>query len=164
MAELQVSQRYKLLQVAHESTVAGIAEMGDVMNVRSRRRERPPQYFFEVGTVDARSQPIGAHVLGRGEVVLSCVLHRKELSECPAKTRQQPVRVVLHGALWCLTLLNEVGNNLDDNVFRQSVEVDLQRMQGPVATPVVVQIDLYGLVPLINTVGEKVLNARVLSI
>ena len=96
-------------------------------------------------------------------MVLSRVLHGKQLGEGPAEARQQPIRVVLHRPFGCLALLHEVRDDLDDDVFRQSVQVELHRMPGPVAAPVVVQVDLHGLVLLVDAVGEEVLDAGILG-
>jgi hypothetical protein len=37
-----------------------------------------------------------------------------------------------------LALFDEVFNGLDDDVFRESMEVELDRMPRPVATPIII--------------------------
>ena len=51
--------------------------------------------------------------------------------------------------------------DLHDHVFGQPVQMELHRVPRPVASPVVVQVDLHRLVLLIDTLGEEVLNARI---
>jgi len=161
MIEIQVPQWNKLGEVPHKPAIAGIAEMGDVMDLRSRRRQRATQHLFQAWAVNARSEPIGTHILSCCQVILSRVLHRKALGERAAEARIKPVSIVLHRSLGCVVLFDEVSDDLKNEVFRQSVEVELHRMRRPIATPVVVEIDLYGLKPLIHAISEKILNARI---
>ncbi len=53
MVELQVSERHELRKVGHESALAGIPEVGDVVDLRSGRRQCAAQHFFEAGTIDS---------------------------------------------------------------------------------------------------------------
>src|SRR5262245_41552249 len=39
--------------------------------------------------------------------------------------------------------------------------MELDGMPGPVATPIVVQVDLHSLIPLIDAIGEKVLDTGI---
>ena len=144
--EFQISQRDELLQIGYESTFGWVAEMRDVVHVRGGWRERATQHLLEARPVDARPQPIGAHVFGGGQVVLSRVLHGKQFGKCPTEARQQPVSIVFHRPFRRVALLHEIRDDLDDDVFRQPVQVELHRMLGPVTTPVVVQVDLHRLV------------------
>ena len=83
--EFQVPHRDELFQVGHEAALAGIPEMRDVMNLGRCRRQHSPQHLLQRRPVDARSQPIGAHIIGAGRVVFSRVLHGKEFRKTPAK-------------------------------------------------------------------------------
>jgi len=87
MVEFQVSQRDKLLQIGYESTLGGVTKLRDVMHVRSLRGDRSSHHFLKTWPVDAWTKPIGAHVFGGSEVVLSRVLHGKEFSEGPPEAR-----------------------------------------------------------------------------
>lgn len=94
---------------------------------------------------------------------LSRVLHRKQLSETAAEARQQPIGIIIDRTLGTFAFLDEVLDHLGDDVFRQSVQVELDGVPGPVATPIVVQVDLHGFVLLIDAVRKQVLNTGVLG-
>ncbi len=138
MTKLQISQRYQLLQVGDESSLRRIAKVGDVVNVRGGCRERAPQNLFQAGTINTGPQPIGAHVVGRGQVILPRIRHGKQLREGPAKAGQKPVRIVLDRPFGRVMLLHEISDHFNDHVFRHSVQVELHRMLRPVAAPIVI--------------------------
>ena len=62
-----------------------------------------------------------------------------------------------------MALLDEVGDDLENDVFRQSVQVELHRMLRPVASPVIIQVNLNRFVLLIDTIGKELLNAEILG-
>ena len=161
MAEFQIGHRNELSQIGNEAVVGGIPEMRDVMSVGRRDEIAPLSTSSKIRPVDPWPQPIRAHVLRGREMVLSRVRHRKGLGERPAKTREQPVLVVVDRPLGSVANLHEVGDHLDHQVFRQTVKVNLDWMGGPITRPIVVQIDLNALILLIDALGEKFLNARI---
>src|SRR5262249_23437944 len=121
VVQLQISQGDKLVEIVHETAGAGIAKMGDVVNLRSRRRECTAKHFLEVRAINPGTEPIEAHVLGGRRVIFPRVLHGEILSEGPAKTREQPVSVVAYHWLGLLPLFDKIGDCLYDDVFREAV-------------------------------------------
>src|SRR5580700_10965955 len=96
-------------------------------------------------------------------MILSRVAHRKLFSERSTKAGEQPIRIVLHRPLGCLTLFNKIADDFDNHIFGKSVKMELDRVQGPVAFPIVIQTDLNGLILLINAVGKEILNSGILG-
>src|SRR6266581_2533389 len=101
------------------------------MRMRSAFGERSAQHFLKAGPVDSWPKPIRAHILGRGQMVLPRVLHGKGFCKRPAEACVKPVRIVLHRPLWCLPVLHEIGDDLDDQIVWQSVQMELHWMQRP---------------------------------
>src|SRR5262249_17227171 len=97
-------------------------------------------------------------------MIFASILHGKEFGEGSSKTRQQPVSIVRHRPLRPLALVSEISNYLDDDVFRQAMKMKLYGMLGPVAAPIVIQVDLQGLILLIHAFSKELLDARVLRI
>jgi hypothetical protein len=96
-------------------------------------------------------------------VVFPGVGHGEQLGEALAEARDQPVLVVANVTLGTVLLAHEVGDDLHDQVVGELVHVQLDRMGDPVATPVVVELDLDRLVLLVDVAGEEVLDAGVLG-
>jgi hypothetical protein len=59
-------------------------------------------------------------------------------------------------------LLHELRDDLDDEILRQRVEMELHGMRHPHAAPVVVELDLERLVAAVDPAREQLLHARVL--
>ena len=58
---------------------------------------------------------------------------------------------------------DKVGQDLDDDIIRQSMEMKLHGMLRPVTPPVIVQINLHRLILIVHALGEEVLNSGVLG-
>src|SRR5215468_8814778 len=114
--QLQIPHREELVEIAHEPAVAGITEVSDVMNLRCGWRDRTSEYLLQAWAVDARPEPVRAHIFGSSGVVLSRVAHRELFGKDSAKASQQPVRVVLWRFLRQLARRNKIGNDLDDEL------------------------------------------------
>ena len=92
-------------------------------------------------------------------MVLARVRHREQFGKFATVARDQPVFVVGDLAL-DRVLLDEVGDDFDDQVFRQRIQVQLNRVRDANAPPVVVEVNLDRLVFLLNVTGEQILDAR----
>src|SRR5579859_219965 len=160
---MQISKRNELLQVVHESARARVPKVSDVVNMRSGGRYRSPQDLLQAGTVNAWAEPVRAHVIGGCCVIFPGVLHGKGLSERPAKTGKQPIFIILYWLFRLLVFLHKIVDYLHNQIFRESMKMELYRMQRPVAAPVVVQVDLDSFVFLIHAFREQVLNSRILG-
>src|SRR6476469_6902039 len=132
--------------------------------MRSSGGKSTQKHFFEAGTVDARPKPVRGEIGSRGEMVLLGVLHGEGFSEGLPKARVQPVGVVVDGPFRGMFLFNEVTNDFYNDVIGQTVEMKLNGMLGPMAAPVVVQINLDRFVALVNAVGKDVLYPLILGI
>ena len=161
MVELDIPHGNKFVEVEAEPAVAGIAEMGDVVDLRRRCGERAAQHFFETGAVDTRPQPVRAHVFGFGGVVLARVAHGERLGKGLAEAGIEPVGIVFDRALRRVALFEKIGDDLDDGFFRQPMHVELDGMRRPVAFPVVIQRNGNGLVAPTDALREEFLDAGV---
>ncbi len=59
MAKAHVGRLHEATQVADEAAVAGIAKLGDVMDVRRLRAQCPGQHLLQLRPVQARTDPVG---------------------------------------------------------------------------------------------------------
>ncbi len=74
-------------------------------------------------------------------MVLACVRHREQFGELATEAGDQPILVVVNLAL-DRVFLNKVGDDFNDQVLGQRIEVQLNRVRDADAAPVVIQIDL----------------------
>jgi hypothetical protein len=97
-------------------------------------------------------------------VVLSGVLHWKKFRERAPETRQQPVSIVFNLPLGRVAFVYKIGEDLNDYILGQAMEMKLSRMLRPMAAPVIIEINLQSLVLLIYAIGEQLLDTRVFGV
>ena len=100
-------------------------------------------------------------LLAASEVVLARVLHGEQFGKFPPIAGDQPIFVVGDGPLVGIVLLNEVGDDFNDQVVGESVQMQLHRVGDLQPAPVVVELDLNGLVFLVDKAGEQILYTRI---
>lgn len=133
--------------------------MIDVVDVGSRRRQRPGQDLAQLWHIQPGTQPVGAHVRGRCRVVPAAIFHWERFRERPAVTLQQPLRVVADLARRPGAGFDHVAHDVGHEPGREAVQIALRGMLDPVPLPIVVDSRLNRFVLAVHVAGQQLLNA-----
>src|ERR1700741_3590017 len=88
-------------------------------------------------------------------MVLLGIFAGKSVGECRTVARFQPILVVVDRARRSRRDIDQFLDALDDQVGREAVEVDVRGMLDPMTLPIVIDITLYALEFLVDTLPEN---------
>src|SRR5215469_4612893 len=168
MIEIDLSVLWQTVQIGNESTERGIAHVVDVVNVRSLSGNRPNEHLFQLRTIQTRTKPCGAHVVGSCGVIFEPIFHGKGFSKGFSVAGDEPIGIVLDRLARNIVFLvvlsrDEITQAVYNQIRRQAVKIADCRVFDPITLPVVVGAGRNDLIFLVHSVGIELLKALMLS-